>query len=387
MPLKIAILGSTGSIGTQALDVISRYPDHFRISVLTGGNNIDLLAVQARKFSPESVVISRQELGPRLRELLSGTGIKVYSGKEEIAKVTGESDAEVVLASIVGFSGLRPTVAAIKSGKRIALANKETLVVAGEIITSLAAKSGSAIIPVDSEHSAIYQCLEGENRKSVEHITLTASGGPFLNLPESDLFRVKPSDALKHPNWNMGDKVTIDSASLMNKGLEVIEAKWLFGLDPGQIRVIVHPQSVIHSMVHFNDGSVKAQLGVPDMRLPILYAFSYPSRFQSTLPRLDFRETRSLTFEEPDLKRFRNLALAFAALNEGGNKPCVLNAANEVAVNAFLKGGTGFMDMPAIIEHTLEKTKFTDCRDLGQMEETDSEARLIAQTYIDKSQH
>lgn len=386
MPQKIALLGSTGSIGTQALDVISRYPDKFKVDLLTGCNNIELLTMQAKKFLPDSVVICNKEHYKQLQDNLRGTKIKVFAGEKEIEQVVASSDADLVLAAIVGYSGLRPTIAAINAGKRIALANKETLVVAGEIITDLAARSGSVIIPVDSEHSAIFQCLSGEARDSVEKITLTASGGPFLKLSAEKLQHVKPGDALKHPNWNMGDKVTVDSASMMNKGLEMIEAKWLFELDPEQIKVIIHPQSIIHSFVHFKDGSVKAQLGIPDMRVPILYAMSYPSRFQSDLPRLEFKDHNNLTFEEPDNNRFRNLSLAFMALKKGGNMPCILNAANEVAVNAFLKGIVGFMQMPEIVEHTLENCKFKASPDLESLEESDRDARIIAQNYIDKLQ-
>ncbi|HZL76731.1 MAG TPA: 1-deoxy-D-xylulose-5-phosphate reductoisomerase [Bacteroidales bacterium] len=386
MPQKIALLGSTGSIGTQALDVISRYPDKFKVDLLTGCNNIELLTIQAKKFLPDSVVICNKKLYKQLQDNLRGTKIKVFAGEKEIEQVVASSDADLVLAAIVGYSGLRPTIAAINAGKRIALANKETLVVAGEIITDLTARSGSVIIPVDSEHSAIFQCLSGEAIESVEKITLTASGGPFLKFSADKLQHVKPGDALRHPNWNMGDKVTVDSASMMNKGLEVIEAKWLFELDPEQIKVIIHPQSIIHSFVHFRDGSVKAQLGIPDMRVPILHALSYPSRFPSDLPRLEFKDHNNLTFEEPDVKRFRNLSLAFMALKEGGNMPCVLNAANEVAVSAFLKGRVGFMQMPGIVEHTLENCKFTATPGLDSLEESDSEARIIAQNYIDKLQ-
>ena len=386
MPQKIALLGSTGSIGTQALDVISRYPDKFKVDLLTGCNNIELLTLQARKFLPDSVVICNKEHYKQLKDNLKGTKIKIFTGAKEMEQAVASSDADVVLAAIVGYSGLRPTIAAINAGKKIALANKETLVVAGEIITALAARSGSSIIPVDSEHSAIFQCLSGEDKKAVEKITLTASGGPFLKLSADKLQHVKPGDALKHPNWNMGDKVTIDSASLMNKGLEVIEAKWLFGLDPEQIEVIIHPQSIIHSFVHFNDGSVKAQLGIPDMRMPILYAMSYPSRYLSDLPRLEFKDHNNLTFEEPDHKRFRNLSLAFVALKEGGNMPCILNAANEMAVNAFLKGIVGFMQMPDIVEYALENSGFTATPDLESLEESDREARIIAQNFIDKLQ-
>jgi 1-deoxy-D-xylulose-5-phosphate reductoisomerase len=382
MPEKIALLGSTGSIGTQALDVISKYPDEFRIEVLTAGNNIDLLTSQAKKYLPDAVVIGKINLYKQLKENLHGTGIKVYAGEDAIEQVISESGADVVLAAIVGYSGLRPTIAAIKSGKKIALANKETLVVAGEIISRLALASGKQIIPVDSEHSAIFQCLVGEDRESVEKITLTASGGPFLNLSVEKLRNVTPKDALKHPNWNMGEKVTIDSASMMNKGLEMIEAKWLFNLQPEQIKVIIHPQSVIHSFVHFKDGSVKAQLGIPDMRLPILYALTHPGRFQSDLPRLSFSDHPSLTFSEPDPVKFRNLSLAGLALKEGGNKPCILNAANEAAVNAFLAQRIGFMQIPDVVEYALDKNQYIASPDLESLESSDRRARETSEQFI-----
>jgi 1-deoxy-D-xylulose-5-phosphate reductoisomerase len=383
MPERIALLGSTGSIGSQALDVISRYPEKFIVEVLTGRNNIDLLTKQARMFLPDSVVIGNTELYHQLKENLHDTSIKVYAGDEAIEQIVASSTIDVVIASIVGYSGLRPTIAAVKAGKKIALANKETLVVAGEIIGKLIRDSGSRIIPVDSEHSAIFQCLVGESGNPVEKITLTASGGPFLNWSEEMLKNAKPADALKHPNWDMGCKVTIDSASLMNKGLEVIEAKWLF---PDQISVIVHPQSVIHSFVHFADGSVKAQLGVPDMRVPILYALSYPDRFISDLPRLDFKNHPNLTFTDPDVKKFRNLSLAYQALNEGGNMPCILNAANEIAVSAFLDGKISFMQMSDVVEYTMEKCSYSSSPDLGFLEATDCSAREIALSYINKSE-
>ena len=315
-----------------------------------------------------------------------GKNRKVYAGNEAIEQVVTSSNVDVVIASIVGYSGVRPTISAIKAGKKIALANKETLVVAGEIIGRLVNESGSIIIPVDSEHSAIFQCLVGEYGNPIEKITLTASGGPFLNMSAEMLKNVKPSDALKHPNWNMGCKVTIDSASLMNKGLEVIEAKWLFDLTPGQISVIIHPQSIIHSFVHFADGSVKAQLGVPDMRVPILYALSYPDRLQSDLPRLELKDCKSLTFSEPDIKKFRNLTLAYEALNKGGNMPCILNAANEMAVRAFLDEKVGFMQMPEIVEYTMENSLFSPSPDLDFLEITDASAREMAQRFINKLQ-
>ncbi len=383
-PEKIALLGSTGSIGTQALDVISRYPDRFVIEVLIAGNNIDLLTQQALRFQPDSVVIDNVDHYLQLKENLKDTNIKVYAGQEAVEQIVTSASIDVVIASIVGYSGLRPTVAAIKAGKKIALANKETLVVAGEIIARLVMESGSRIIPVDSEHSAIFQCLVGESGNPVEKITLTASGGPFRELTQEMLARVKPAEALKHPIWDMGSKVTIDSASLMNKGLEVIEAKWLFDLSPEQISVIIHPQSVVHSFVHFADGSVKAQLGVPDMRVPILYALTYPDRLCSDLPRLDFRDHPTLTFTEPDIKKFRNLALAFDALKSGGNMPCILNAANEIAVSAFLSEKIGFMQMSDVVEFTMENSLHSQSPDLDFLEVTDFNARKTASNYINK---
>jgi 1-deoxy-D-xylulose-5-phosphate reductoisomerase len=386
MPEKIALLGSTGSIGTQALDIISRYPEKFVVEVLIAGNNIDLLIQQARKYKPDSVVIANQDHYRELKESLRDTDIKVYAGNEAAEQVVTSSTVDIVIASIVGYSGMRPTIAAIKAGKKIALANKETLVVAGEIICRLVQESGSIIIPVDSEHSAIFQCLAGESGNPVEKVTLTASGGPFLNFSEEMLRKVKPCDALKHPNWNMGSKVTIDSASLMNKGLEVIEAKWLFDLTPQQISVTVHPQSIVHSFVHFADGSVKAQLGIPDMRVPILYALSYPNRLQSDLPRLVLNECKDLTFSDPDIKNFRNLPLAYKALTSGGNMPCILNAANEMAVKAFLDEKITFLQMPEIVEHTMENSAFFTSPDLDLLEITDTNARETALRFINKLQ-
>jgi 1-deoxy-D-xylulose-5-phosphate reductoisomerase len=312
------LLGSTGSIGTQTLDVISRFPAEFDVEVLTAGSNTRLLAQQARKFLPDSVVIGNTANYHQLKDALKDIPVKVFAGEEAIEQVVTGSNIDMVVAAMVGYSGLKPTISAIKAGKKIALANKETLVVAGEIIKKLVKESGSRIIPVDSEHSAIFQCLAGESGNPIEKITLTASGGPFLNFTKEMLQNVKPHEALKHPNWEMGNKVTIDSASLMNKGLEVIEARWLFDLTPDQIKVIVHPQSIIHSLVHFADGSVKAQMGVPDMRVPILYALSYPDRYPSDLPRLDLSRYPTLTFGDPDVVKFRNLALAYQALKQGG---------------------------------------------------------------------
>jgi 1-deoxy-D-xylulose-5-phosphate reductoisomerase len=384
MPKRIALLGSTGSIGTQALDVISRYPDEFVVEVLSAGNNIDLLINQAKKFLPDSVVIANPVHYKHLQDSLRDLPVKVYAGNDAIEQVVGSENVDIVLVSMVGYTGLKPTIAAIKSGKDIALANKETLVVAGHIIRDAILKSGSRLIPVDSEHSAIFQCLAGESGNLIEKITLTASGGPFLNYSYKKLKEIRPLDALKHPNWNMGNKITIDSASMMNKGLEVIEAKWLFDLKPSQIEVIVHPQSIIHSFVHFADGSVKAQLGIPDMRVPILYAFTCPARFISDLPRLNLNDYNSFIFQPPDLKKFRNLALAYSALKEGGNMPCILNAANEVAVEAFLKGRISFLQMPDIVEYAMNETDYTSDPDLEFLEVTDKAGRKAAYDYINK---
>jgi 1-deoxy-D-xylulose-5-phosphate reductoisomerase len=384
IPQNIVLLGSTGSIGSQALDVIQRFPKEFVVESLIAGNNVELLTRQALQFKPASVVVGNTDHYQQLKENLRDTDIKVFAGIEAMEQVVTSSAVDCVIASIVGYSGLRPTIAAIKAGKKIALANKETLVVAGEIIGKLVRESGSSIIPVDSEHSAIFQCLVGESGNSIEKITLTASGGPFLKWSEEMLEKARPADALKHPNWDMGDKVTIDSASMMNKGLEVIEAKWLFDLSPEQILVIVHPQSVIHSFVHFADGSVKAQLGVPDMRIPILYALSYPGRLKSDLPRLQLNDYKSLTFEEPDTKKFRNLSLAFNALRKGGSMPCILNAANEIAVSAFLNGKIGFMQMPEVVQYSMEEGFFSDSPDLDFLEAADHDAREKAISIINK---
>jgi len=384
MPKRIALLGSTGSIGTQALDVISRFPEEFAVEALTAGNNIDLLIQQTRKFLPDSVVIGNPVHYNLLKESLKDLPVKVYAGDDAIDQVVTGRNIDIVIASMVGYSGLKPTLAAIRAGKNIALANKETLVAAGQIICKATLDSGSKIIPVDSEHSAILQCLAGETGNPVEKITLTASGGPFLNFSQDKLETVKPEDALRHPNWDMGNKVTIDSASMMNKGLEVIEAKWLFDLKPEQIEVIIHPQSIIHSFVHFADGSVKAQLGIPDMRVPILYALSYPDRLRSDLPRLNLIECNSLTFQQPDLKRFRNLTLAYSALKRGGNMPCALNAANEIAVNAFLKRRISFLQIPDVVEQAMGKTDFSADLSLELIEITDKSARKTAKEYINR---
>lgn len=384
MAERIAILGSTGSIGTQALDVIKRFPDRFSVEVLVAGNNFEILARQALQFHPDAVVIGNADHYQPLKNILKDTSIKVYAGDDAVEQVVTSSSVDVVIASIVGYSGLRSTIAAVKAGKKVALANKETLVVAGSIIEKLTRESGSRILPVDSEHSAILQCLTGEMGNPVEHISLTASGGPFLHFSMERLHEITPQQALKHPNWDMGSKITIDSASMMNKGLEVIEARWLFDLTPDQIKVVIHPQSIIHSLVHFADGSVKAQLGVPDMRVPILYALTYPERLPTDLPRLNLLKTCSLTFSEPDLMKFRNLSLAYDALREGGNMPCILNAANEIAVNAFLSEQIAFTQMPDLVEYTMENTEFAVSPDIEFLEISDRSAREVAKNYINK---
>lgn len=355
MKRNLAILGSTGSIGTQALEVVSEHPDLFEVYALTANNQVDLLINQARKYMPEVVVIANEQKYPELKEALEDLSIKVWAGSDAIAQVVQSEPIDMVLTAMVGYAGLKPTIAAIKAGKAIALANKETLVVAGELITALAVEHKVPILPVDSEHSAIFQCLAGEWENPVEKILLTASGGPFRTKTMEELAVVTKAQALKHPNWSMGAKITIDSASMMNKGFEMIEAKWLFGVTPEQIQVVVHPQSVIHSMVQFEDGAVIAQLGIPDMKLPISYAFSYPKRLHSKAPRLDFTQYATLTFEEPDMERFRNLAFAFDAVRKGGNMPCILNAANEVVVAAFLRDEIGFLQMSDVIEKQWRK--------------------------------
>lgn len=356
---KIAILGSTGSIGTQALDVIASNPTLFELFAITGHSNVELLAKQARVYRPNMVIITDESKYTILQEMLADIDdVKVFAGMQSVCDMVAMSSVDMVLTSMVGYAGLRPTIAAVKAGKTIALANKETLVVAGELICSLAAKHRSAILPVDSEHSAIFQCLAGEQDKSIEKLLLTASGGPFRTFSMDQLAHVTKADALKHPNWDMGAKITIDSASMMNKGFEVIEAKWLFGVSQEQIEVVVHPQSIVHSMVQFNDGSVKAQLGMPDMRLPIQYAFGYPNRLPNNYERVDFSKIATLTFEKPDLNRFRNLAFAFEAMQKGGNMPCILNAANEVVVHAFLHDKIGFLQMSDIIEWAMMAMPF-----------------------------
>ena len=379
---RIAILGSTGSIGTQSLEIIRSFPEEFEVEILTANKNVDLLIKQSIEFNPNVVVISDEGKYDKLKSALSNTDIKVYTGKEAIAQVVCMESVDIVLSAMVGFSGLLPTIEAIKAGKIIALANKETLVVAGELIKKLSVEHNAGIIPVDSEHSAIFQCLVGEFNNPVEKIYLTASGGPFRGKDIQFLKNVTKKDALNHPNWNMGDKITIDSASMMNKGLEVIEAKWLFDLPPDQIDVIIHPQSVVHSIVQFEDSSMKAQMGLPDMKLPILYAFTYPSRIKANLKRFNFLDYPELNFEQPDCKIFRNLALSFEALKKGGNTPCVLNAANEVVVQAFLENRIGFLKMTDVIEETIQKMPFIKNASLDDYVGSDMESRRIALSLI-----
>ena len=378
---KIAILGSTGSIGTQALQVIEEHSDLYEAYVLTANNRVELLIEQARRFMPEAVVIANEDKYEVLRDALADLPVKVYAGADALCQIVQERPVDVVLTAMVGFAGLKPTISAIKAGKAIALANKETLVVAGELINRLANDYHADIIPVDSEHSAIFQCLAGEV-SPVEKIILTASGGPFRTFSREQLAMVTKAQALKHPNWSMGAKITIDSASMMNKGFEVIEAKWLFGVEPGQIQVVVHPQSIVHSAVQFADGAVKAQLGVPDMRVPIQYAFSYPLRLQSSFERLDLFRIGTLTFEEPDTCRFRNLALAYEALYEGGNMPCIVNAANEVVNRAFLEDRIGFLQMSDVIANTMREASFIKEPAYEDYLQTDAEARRIAAEYV-----
>lgn len=383
---KIAILGSTGSVGTQALSVIRAFPDRFQVQVLTAANNADLLIEQALEFLPTHVVITGETHYRKVKEALQGSAVTVLAGEKALCEVVQLPAVDLVLTALVGFAGLAPTLAAIEAGKNIALANKETLVVAGELVMSYAEQYRVDILPVDSEHSAIFQCLLGE-KDSIEKVILTASGGPFRGKDRSYLEKVTPSQALKHPNWNMGQKISIDSASLMNKGLEVIEAHWLFGLEMRQIDVIIHPQSVIHSMVQFVDGSIKAQMGLPDMKLPIQVAFSYPDRIKNSFERFNFMEYPELTFEKPDLAAFANLALAYEALNEGGVKPCVLNAANEVVVAAFLKGDLGFLNMSDIVGETMVKIKNIADPKLNDLFEVDHHSRRIAEEMVFKKNY
>jgi len=382
MRKKIAILGSTGSIGSQALQVIEMHPEELELQVIIANNNVDLLIRQAQKYHPRYVVIGNEKKYDQLASALNQLPIDLYAGKESINQIVGHEAIDMVLTAVVGFSGLIPTVRALEAGKDIALANKETLVVAGEYITWLAEQKKVKIIPVDSEHSAIYQCMVGESSDWIEKIYLTASGGPFRERTIESLQKATMKEALKHPNWTMGEKITIDSASMMNKGLEAIEAKWLFNLEPEQIDVIVHPQSVIHSIVQFVDGSMKAQMGIPDMKMPIQYALGYPDRLKSAIQRFNFLDYPDLTFEKADTKKFRNLALSFEAMRTGGNMPCVLNAANEVAVEAFLEGEIGFLDMPDVIEKTLQKSSFIEKPGLEDYENTDFESRRLARSFL-----
>lgn len=381
---NIAILGSTGSVGTQALEVIECFPDHFSVSVLTIGKNADLLIQQVQKFHPKIVVVGDEPAYQKVKTALKNSKTEVWFGQQALSKAVELDEIDIVLTAIVGSAGLEPTLTAIENGKDIALANKETLVVAGQLINELVAKKGVKLLPVDSEHSAIFQCLTGEESNPIEKIILTASGGPFRGKNIADLKQVKKEQALKHPNWNMGAKITIDSASLMNKGLEVIEAKWLFDLSVDQIEVVVHPQSIIHSLVQFQDGSLKAQLGVPDMKLPIQYALSYPERLQNSFARFNFMDYPTLSFEAPDLETFRNLKLAFQALRAGGNSPCVLNAANEVVVAAFLNDEIGFLTMSEVIEETLCQVKSQSKLTLEDYLYYDQHSRSVARSLIDR---
>jgi 1-deoxy-D-xylulose-5-phosphate reductoisomerase len=382
MKKRIAIFGSTGSIGTQALEVIAAHPDLFEAEILTAHSNDELLIQQALQHKPNAVVIVDEKKYQSVKSALSGTDVKVFTGEKSLEEVAAFDTYDMMLAAIVGFAGLLPTLKAVSNKKAVALANKETLVVAGDIVMGKAVENKSPILPVDSEHSAIFQCLIGEHRNPIEKIILTASGGPFRGKKPNFLLNVKRDHALQHPNWSMGAKITIDSATLMNKGLEMIEAKWLFNLRPDQVQVVIHPQSIIHSMVQFEDGSIKAQMGLPDMKLPIQYALGFPHRLTNQFPRYDFKKVNTLTFEEPDLKTFRNLALAIDALQKGGNLPCVLNAANEIAVWAFLRNRIGFLDMTDVIEKTMQHIAFIEHPTLDEYFETDAEARQYAASLI-----
>lgn len=381
MKKRIAILGSTGSIGTQALDVVRKNPDRFEVYAISANRSVDKLIEQAREFHPEVVCIADESLYPQLKEALSAMPLKVFAGMDAIAQMVQLPSVDIVLAAMVGYAGLLPTIEAIKAGKTIALANKETLVVAGELICDLAQQHKVAILPVDSEHSAIFQSIVGEDNE-IEKILLTASGGPFRTMEKAALEHVTAAEALQHPNWSMGAKITIDSASMMNKGFEVIEAKWLFGVPTEQIQVLVHPQSIVHSAVQFVDGSIKAQLGMPDMRLPIQYAFTFPERLHTDFPRVDLLHLHSLTFEASDLEKFRNLGLAYQAMEQGGNMPCILNAANEIAVYAFLQGQVGFLQMSDLIEQAMQKADFIAQPTYEDYVHTDTEVRRLTQTLI-----
>ncbi|HMO33866.1 MAG TPA: 1-deoxy-D-xylulose-5-phosphate reductoisomerase [Lacibacter sp.] len=382
MKKRIALFGSTGSIGTQALDVIRANPQLFEVEILTAHTNEELLIRQAQEFQPNAVVIVDERKYEKVKEALASLPVKVFTGEQALEEVAAFDTYDMMLAAIVGFAGLKPTMQAIENRKAVALANKETLVVAGDIVMHKAVENKTPILPVDSEHSAIFQCLVGEHRNPIEKIILTASGGPFRGKKPNFLLNVKRDHALQHPNWSMGAKITIDSATLMNKGLEMIEAKWLFNLRPEQVQVVIHPQSIIHSMVQFEDGSIKAQMGLPDMKLPIQYAMAFPNRLANDFPRYDFKKVNTLTFEEPDLKTFRNLALAIEALEKGGNLPCVLNAANEIAVWAFLRNRVGFLDMTDVIEKTMQYVPFIGHPTLEEYLESDGEARSYAASLI-----
>lgn len=382
---QIAILGSTGSIGTQALDVIAQHPEKFEVYALTANNNVDLLIKQAIKFSPEIVVIANEKNYLILKEALQEYPIKVWAGIDAISDIVQIEHIDIVLAAMVGFSGLKSTISALKAGKTVALANKETLVVAGEYMIDLALRNGAPILPVDSEHSAIFQCLNGEQLNKINKIWLTASGGPFRNFSREQLQNISKEQALNHPNWNMGTKVSIDSSTLLNKGFEMIEAKWLFDIEPSQIEVVVHPQSIVHSMVEFEDTTVMAQMGVPDMRVPIQYAFSYPQRLKSDFKSANFFQLTNLTFEEPDLKVFKNLSFAYEAINRGGNMPCILNAANEIAVEMFLQNKISYLGMSDVLEQTMQKVSFIETSSLEDYFETDIEARIIAAEIVNSN--
>ena len=379
---NIAILGSTGSIGTQTLDVISEYPDRLYPSLLTANRNVDLLIEQALKFKPRRVVIAQSDCYTKLRDTFAGEPIEVMCGQQAIADAAAADDVDIVVTAMVGYSGLAPTISAIKAGKTIALANKETLVVAGELITRLVKQYGSRLVPVDSEHSAIFQCLVGEDPESVDKLILTASGGPFRTRPKEELYGVTRADALNHPNWSMGAKVTIDSASMMNKGFEMIEARWLFGIPSERIEIVVHPQSIVHSMVAYSDGSVKAQLGLPDMRLPIRYALNYPERLPSACRKMSVADYANLTFEAPDREKFPLLDMAFDAIHRGGNVPCALNAANEIAVAAFLADRIGFMQMPEVVAEAVARNRFIASPTYDDYVATNAEIRKIAEELI-----
>jgi len=379
---RIAIFGSTGSIGTQTLEVIAAHPDKFSVEILTAHTNEELLIRQSLRFRPSIVVIGDEKKYQKVKEALQQTETKVLAGEKALDDIAATDCYDIMIAAIVGFAGLSPTLHALENGKTIALANKETLVIAGDIVMRKVSEKRAPIIPVDSEHSAIFQCLVGETRNKIDKIILTASGGPFLGKKPNYLVNVKRDHALQHPNWTMGAKITIDSATLMNKGLEMIEAKWLFNLEPEQIQVVIHPQSIIHSIVQFEDGSLKAQMGLPDMKLPIQYALTFPQRAASNFPRYDFKKPSTLTFEEPDVKTFRNLALAREALYKGGNMPCILNAANEIAVFAFLRNRIGFLDITEMVERTMEKISFIENPSLEEYFESDGEARNFAASLI-----